>query len=158
MVNSRHVCSDNIVLLLKVGVLPQNDEVLQNGRLRQVHLAAQLGFLPLADQHGRVVLREASYLAGAAGLADRVDGRADADLGGNRLHFLVHRDKHAGVDAEGQVVEEVVVFAGDEVGDIRAAVDSGQEAGEGNIREEELIGVQGVETQQALQKLVKKSE
>ena len=90
------------------------------------------------------MLCEAGYLSGASSLPDSVDSHADSHWSLYGLHVLVYGDEHAGVDRQGQVVKEVVVFAGDEVAHVSAAVNSSEEAGQRNIREEELIGVERV--------------
>lgn len=57
---------------------------------------------------------EPSNLLGLTCLTDSIDGNTDAYLGLDGLHIFVDSQKHARVDRECEVVEEVMVFSTDE--------------------------------------------
>lgn len=76
---------------------------------------------------------EASDTLWLAGLADRVDGVTHAHLRLDWLQLLVHSDKHAGVDRQRQVEEEVVILPCDESLHVGCCDQHGQQTTEGDV-------------------------
>ena len=145
---------DSLLIIVRIGVVvrvgPQDQEILNNWRFRQVLVCSELGPLALANEHGRVMGLEARNALGFAGLTDGVHGVTHADLRLNRLQLLVQRNEHARVDRERQVEEEVVILSCDEGLHVGGGQENREEAGQGNVREEEFVRVEGVQTKQAL--------
>jgi hypothetical protein len=82
------------LLLHVVGVLPQNDEILQYAVLDgDVLLSRQLRTLPVSNQHRRSVRLETSYLLWLAGLAHHVDGLSHSDIQGHGLELVIELNR-----------------------------------------------------------------
>ena len=74
-----------ILIWFIVRIGPQNQEVLDHRRLRQVLVRGQLGPLALPDQHGRIVRLEARDALWLACLSDCVHSISDSHLGLDRF-------------------------------------------------------------------------
>lgn len=103
-----------VIFLDVVGVRPQDDKVLENGSLRDELFSGQFSSLALTNKYGSIVGLEPSNLLGLTCLTNSIDGNTDAYLGLDGLHIFVDSQKHARVDRECEVVEEVMVFSTDE--------------------------------------------
>ena len=64
----------------------------------------------------------------------------------------MYSNKHSWVHGEHEIVEEVVVLADEEGLHIGAGIQHGEQSREGNIREQELVRMQWIESQQSLNK------
>lgn len=92
-----------VLIWLVFWVRSQDQEILNNWRLRQVLICGELSSLTLADQDGCVMSLEASDSLRFACLANGVHGVTHAHLRLNWLELLVQRDKHARVNRQSQV-------------------------------------------------------
>lgn len=105
---------DIVIVSYVVGIRPENDKVFKHGSLREELISSELSPLVLANQYRGIVRLETRNLLGFACLADSIYCHTNAHLRLYGFHFFVYCQEHAGVDAQGQVVKEVVVFAADE--------------------------------------------
>ena len=137
--NVAEFCSEVSVLLFVVffghivGVRPEEDKVFHHGCFRNELFGCQLSSLTLSDENGGVVSLETGYFFGFSRLTDRVDSLSDAHLSFDGFHFFVKSDDHAGVDTQGEVIQEVVVLAAEERLHISSAVEHRQQTTQRHI-------------------------
>ena len=103
-----------VVFFDVLGVRPQDHEVLENRGLRDELFSSEFCSFSLTNKDGGVVGLEASDLLGSSCLTDGVYGDTNTNLSLDGLHVFVDGQEHTRVDRKRDVIEEVMVLAGDE--------------------------------------------
>lgn len=140
---------DTNVILVRfiVRVWLQNYEILHYRGFREEFFCSQLSSFSLSNQHGRVMSLETGDSFWFARLANCIHCDAHSDLRLCWRQILVKGDQHARIDRQGQVVEEVVVFAAEERFHVGCRDNCSQQTRQRYVWEEEFVRVGWVETQ-----------